>query len=827
MSLKKLASFFGYESNFDSISSTSEISDEIDNRLSKFTSFSEFLSYKYYDETDQIFISDDSRNSVLINLTPLVGIKDSAHKQLENLLNKELPIDSHLTFTLIASSNINPHIELWKSTKNISNNIIRKIVSSREKFLSKKAVDYSTDSRIIPRNFKLYLSFTKKISNGSDLEEYKKFIQNLVQNLKNLSLHPKICNCNDLLEIASEIIEPDISLNKRKRKIYNPNEIISRQISTPLFMHNIKEDRIIHESSKLTSKFYFANSFPKEFSLEYMIKLLGDDTLFGNQIPGRFIISHSIAKNISPAESSSIMQKGNRIINSAEQWYSRNNRNIKREAREWFDVNDKAKNGEIFMTELFQIMLTSKSENIDAAEHNLLNLYNTLDWKLESNNYFALPSFLSFLPMQSYLYWRQLKFFMLTKIALSSEVAAKIPIHAEWRGVPKPGMILVGRRGQVFHWNPFYTLSSGNYNICIFGPSGSGKSVFLQDLAVNMIAQDTKIFILDIGKSFKNICSLLDGEIIEFTQNSEIALNPFYKFSHDLPDEDRNIAILYAKNIICSMSMASGDSLKESIIEKTIIKALSEFGSSIDITKFVELISKEDPNCEIRKNIALSLFSYTKDGLFGKFFANSSNKQEVSFEKNITIFEFEEIKNNNLLLSVVLQIIGMQIFMQFLTGSRDKKFMLIVDEAWMILDKSAKFLAEFARTIRKYGGSLAVCVQNYSDLEISDDRRAILQNSTWTILLKQDEKGISSFKESEAFKDIVPLIKTLSIQKNHFAEMLIYSTGIKVVGRLVLDKFSKILYSTDAEIFSSIRHLTNSGMSLEDAIAKIAGDQNE
>ena len=40
------------------------------------------------------------------------------------------------------------------------------------------------------------------------------------------------------------------------------------------------------------------------------------------------------------------------------------------------------------------------------------------------------------------------------------------------------------------------------------------------------------------------------------------------------------------------------------------------------------------------------------------------------------------------------------------------------------------FFAEFARTVRKYGGSLVTCVQNFSDLQKTDQHRAILENST-------------------------------------------------------------------------------------------------
>jgi len=590
-------------------------------------------------------------------------------------------------------------------------------------------------------------------------------------------------------------------------------------------LYHLQEDRIIHQSLDLTTKFYVASNMPAEFSIEYMIKLLGDERGLFSSIPGRFIISFSLANDISLAEENSLLQKGTRIINSSEEWYSRNNREIQKEAQQWRDVAEKTKKGEKFHTEFFQIMLTSDSKYIDEIEQNLMSLYNSYDWRLAVNKYFSLPALISILPMQSHILWRNFKYFRLCKNALTSEVCAKLPIHGEWKGVSIPGMLLLGRRGQLFNWNPFYRHSSGNYNICVFGPSGSGKSVFLQELAISLIAQNTKVFILDIGQSFKNICSLLEGEIIEFGQNSDIELNPFYKFSETLGEDERSLAISYAKNIICSMCGVIGDSLSESILEKAIIKGLEDYGPNLDITNLGEILGADDKQPEAAKNLALRLFSYTKEGIYGKFFAKKSQSKFSGFNKDITIFEFEEIKNNKLLLSVVLQIIGLQIFMQVLMGKRDRKFLLIVDEAWMILDHCSKFLSEFARTIRKYGGSLAVCVQNYSDLDGSDDRRAILQNSTWTILLKQDEKGIHSFKNSEAFKEIIPLIKSISIERDEFAELLIYSTGIRIVGRLVLDPFSKVLYSTDSDIFSEIDKLSQTGLTLLESIQHITNER--
>jgi conjugal transfer ATP-binding protein TraC len=43
------------------------------------------------------------------------------------------------------------------------------------------------------------------------------------------------------------------------------------------------------------------------------------------------------------------------------------------------------------------------------------------------------------------------------------------------------------------------------------------------------------------------------------------------------------------------------------------------------------------------------------------------------------------------------------------------------------------------------------------------------------------------------------------------------------VGRLFLDPFSKILYSTKADEFAAVQSLVNQGLSLKEAIQKVSG----
>ncbi len=839
----KIASFSGLDSkpNTSAHGASGKIQAEIERSSQGARSFSDFLSYKYFDENSSLFVSDEGWTGFLMELAPIVGADETLTKNLEHFFNDEMPGGSWIQFLLVASTDIGDITCHWKSARISTIPALKKLEQGREKFLNHLSSSFKDSVGRITRDYKLYLVYSQKCSGSSfssgpatDTLKIKMFMHNLKQKLESIDLAPRVLGVEDLISLVREILELDLEANKRGIKTrprrYDPNRMISEQILSLGRSHEILEDRIEHKDTKLTSKCYFVSELPQEFSLNEMIALLGDGARDNLAIPARFILSYTIASSINKASQVALVQKGERLIDSAEQWYSRNNRDIKRESAEWKDINDRAKNGEKFLTEYFQIMMTAPSDFIDEAEQSLFSLYNILNWRLDVNRHFQFPALLSVLPMHSSMLWTYLSQFKLARTALSSEIIAKLPIHAEWKGVPEPGMLLLGRRGQLFNWNPFYRISSGNYNVCVFGPSGSGKSVFLQEFATSMMAQNVKVFILDIGQSFKNICELLGGEIIGFGQKNKdgtnIALNPFAGFGKELLEEDRSIAITYAKAIVCCMCGAKGDNLKESIVEKAITKGLEKYGAELDISKLADVlieVGSEASSSEVATNLSLSLFSYSQDGLYGKFFGGNKNKsKEIKFDKQMTVFEFEEIKNDHLLLAVVLQIIGMQIFMQVLTGDRSKRFVLIVDEAWMILGFAAKFLAELARTIRKYGGSLVVCVQNFTDMQGGEHERAVLENSTWTVLLKQDEKGINAFKTSEAFKDMIPLIKSISIARDKYAEALLCATGVKVIGRLVLDNYSKILYSTDADIFRGLNDLTRGGMPLDEAISEIA-----
>ena len=74
-----------------------------------------------------------------------------------------------------------------------------------------------------------------------------------------------------------------------------------------------------------------------------------------------------------------------------------------------------------------------------------------------------------------------------------------------------------------------------NRNKLVIGPSGSGKSFFMNHLVRQYWEQGTHIILIDIGNSYKGLCDLIhqrtngeDGVYYTYSEKHPIAFNPFF-----------------------------------------------------------------------------------------------------------------------------------------------------------------------------------------------------------------------------------------------------------------------------------------------------------
>ena len=789
-----------------------------ENNLNGAEPLKNYLSYRYFDPKTENFLLSGSGSGFLLEICPLVGVNDLVVKNLQSFFAKDLPAGGYLQFLLLASSDIEDFLRFWGSGRTCPDPVLQRMTRERQEYLRLKAANFHNSGKHLPRVFRLFVSYSTSCRNCNEasLIELERFRKTLMTKLSSLHLQPRIGGTDTLIRICREIFEfePGIPAN------YNSNsksDFVNNQCLSLGHYYQSKKNAFVNTKTNMAHRAFSVTNMPSFWSLLQNINLLGCPER--SPLPARFLISYSVSNDHRTKKT--FTSRGKRIIDAAEKPYSRHNKALHEEASEWREIIHRLVTEDNILSDSWTLLLSSKEQHIDDVSSEIITQYAGQNWNLASLDYFHLEAILGILPMHAAGLWPELKLKKLVQPALSSEVVAKLPIHAEWYGVPVSGVPFIGRRGQLFNWNPYHRVGAGNFNINVVGPSGVGKSVFLQSLADTMLACSTRVFILDIGGSYAPLAKLLGGEIIEFGALSTFTINPFVGLKEGMAEADFNQLVVCAKELLTIMCGAEGE-FETASLEKAIKDAVIASKFKLDLQGFVSFLKKSnsESNSELLERFATSLFSYTPDGVFGKYF---SGEKPAHFDKSITIFEFEHVKDQPKLIAIILQTLLMQITSQFLTGDRSKKFMLIVDEAWLLLDYSAGFFAAFSRNLRRYGGSLVICTQCFADLQTAgvtqdnnNHRRAIFENSAWKINLPPG--SFTDFEAHSEFKEKVPLLKSLSFERGKYSEMLLSSSGIDVVGRLILDPFSEAVFSTESGDFNFLNNQEAAGVPMEQAI---------
>ncbi|MGV2433273.1 MAG UNVERIFIED_CONTAM: TraC family protein [Rickettsiaceae bacterium] len=575
-----------------------------------------YLCYRYFEPKTENFLMTNGAAGFLLEICPLVGVNDGVTKSLNLFFANELPKDGFLQFFLLASSDIDDFLAFWKKGRTNVHPVLKRITELRAEYLRKKAAEFRASGKKLPRCFRIFVSYSKicKQHNEASLSEVQQFKNKLMDKLLSLSLQPVVCGKDELVRLCREIFEVNPGIPANYAPVNKLDTINNQAMQHGNHYIRLKNGFVNKETGMGHRAYNFAK-IPDFWSLMQNIELLGNAE--NNPIPARFALSLIVTNDFNTNKS--LIVRGKRVIDSAERPYSRHDKTLQEEAYQWRDIiHSLEAKGESALSESFCFFISTKIEDLDRAESDIMTILSNQSWQIKPLDYYHLEAILGAMPMHGANFWYELKRHKLVQTSLSSEVVSKLPIHGEWYGVPISGVPFIGRRGQIFNWNPYHRITAGNFNINVIGPSGVGKSVFLQELASTMISQDARVFVLDIGKSYASLAQLLGGEIIEFGAISTYTINPFNGLKRDLSDIDFNQIVICAMELLSIMCGARGE-FENATLESAIKEAVINNEFNLDLEKFVQFLnSSDDP---IHKRFATSLFSYTPKGVYGKYFS--------------------------------------------------------------------------------------------------------------------------------------------------------------------------------------------------------------
>ena len=794
--------------------------------MANFYKICDLFPYDAYDPKTKIFYNQESLGFV-IETAPLIGASAEMQKEVSNLFALALPEESSLQVLLWADPHIGDQLDAYHAARAGQSEILQ--------LMAKRRVDYfktfAYDSPFKPyclRNYRCFFSFSKKRDSSirADQELCAKLKNQIVTTLEMLGLPFKIWDASDLLSTTESILSSKPTQVNAPVVMWNPLQSLASQLSTGNTNLQVEEDALYLNNRALKVRTYGVRSYPQHWSLHAMGELIGDLERDQAQIPCPFMIHYGVTIPKQDKPKNKLLAKASYVEKQAFSPIGKYLPNIMAEAEELAFVREALNKGERIVQAQFGVILMSKPEEMDNAEQILLNLFTAKEWKLEANRYLHLPMFLTSLPMmwgegqvQSLLHLQKLK------TTLSTESANLLPIQGEWKGTSTPGMLLAGRRGQVFTWSPFDN-KAGNYNVCVVGRSGSGKSVLMQELVTTTLAIGGLVFVFDVGRSFEKICKLLKGQFVEFGPNANICLNPFTTIPIDNDEVASDILAMLKSVLILMAAPTHGvDDQGAALLEQAMLETWSVYKNQSTISNIADwLTSRGETNGDQRaKDLAQMLYPYTTNGTYGRFFNGPST---VNLDNPLIVIELEELKERKDLQAVVLQMFIINVTNKMFLGDRKTPFNIVFDEAWDMLraKQSGVFMETLARRLRKYRGSLIVGTQSINDFYQSPGAQAALDNSDSMCMLSQKPESIDQLKKNDRISMSAQKeaqLKSVRTKQGQYAELMIITPEGYAVCRFMVDPTSNLLYSTKAEDYAAVNQLTDGGMHLIDAVDQL------
>jgi conjugal transfer ATP-binding protein TraC len=252
----------------------------------------------------------------------------------------------------------------------------------------------------------------------------------------------------------------------------------------------------------------------------------------------------------------------------------------------------------------------------------------------------------------------------------------------------------------------------------------------------------------------------------------------------------------------------------------------SEYQSRIAAMSHEERARYCDPRI---RDLGVQLYQFTEDGPYGRFFNGRTN---VQFKSNLIVLELEALKRNKHLQSVMLLIVLQLIAHEVYSGDPALKKLILLDEAWQLLkagEASADFIEELYRRARKAGAAVCTATQSILDYDTSPAARAALANADCVFLLRQKKESIEGLVQSKKLvlnEHDLSLVRSVTKKDGYYSEAYIKIGDLPgAVGRLILDPFSLLLYSTAPVDKEAIAAYRRRGLSLADAIQSVLRDR--
>ena len=843
------------------------------------------------DNERRIFLCDDQTMGFAFECQPLTGGSQKEKDKVDLFLNQIFPAGTTVSFFLFRSPDIEMQLRdaaamrHGKGTEMLSNIFSERMAFMRE-HAAKPIISENLRGAIfnIGRIIDLKLIVSVKLPmagtepNEDDMIAVTDWATKTQSLLKSIGFAPQQMNAEHYLRVMNSIVNWDSNATWRNPlfRLWDDDKPICAQVFDSDSALMIAKPDLIKIGDACCVKVLSAKRMPERCFFTSAIGYCGDTTGMGQSVTQNYAICCNIYYPDIEKTNSALAKKRQFAAHQAFGPMLKFDPVLGSIKHSFDIIYDSQKHGARPLRVSYHMVLFGRTEKeIMAASTAVQSQWTTMSFSLKEDKYVMLPMFKNVLPLCCDA--RAISELWRYKTMTSREASAIIPIFGESKGTGTQHVQLISRTGQLMSLSLHD--SNTNQNAVIAAESGSGKSFLLNEIILSYLSEGAQVWVIDAGKSYKKLCEMLKGDFVEFGDKSHISLNPFQCV---VKWEDEEDAVV---NLVARMASLSGNlddfqmaALKTHMrriwnetysagarqvepqlreleavfherieeIRRTVVNPLEQqsrleaLDAEFDIARMqvmppstmtIDMIAddlKADVDPRIR-DIGVQLESFTSRSAYGRFFAGDNN---AAFTNDFTVLELDELQGRRHLRQVVLLQLISQIQREVFLGERNRKKILVIDEAWDLLKEGevANFMEHAYRKFRKYGGSAVIATQSVQDLYVNAVGQAIAANSATMLLLGQKESTINELAEQKK----LPLdewgtmmLKGVRTEAGVFSEIFVMQNGYNAIGRLVVSDFQKLLYSTTPADINAIENYRRRGMSVVNAIKAVLAERRD
>lgn len=374
-------------------------------------------------------------------------------------------------------------------------------------------------------------------------------------------------------------------------------------------------------------------------------------------------------------------------------------------------------------------------------------------------------------------------------------------------------------------------------NFFILAPTGSGKSFNANHVISHYFSKGVKVVIIDLGGSYRKLAALFpnDTAYVSYEQGMSMGVNPFdisehsytkeNKLSNDKLDElVEFVGVHYKRDAV--LSEIERASLRKLI--ETYYKKNSDNFSLPNFVLFIKENSKLffllsiDEEFFNRKEFLFLMSEFIEGGIYDYLYKESKSEIHNNLEgKSIIVFEMDKVKDNRLLLAIMLQLVSTTIDNVIWKDKQNKGIVLFDEIAEQLKWEGVLGRVQyFFQAIRKQNGSVGIILQAESQLPDNPLSKAIIENTQILYVLgAKDYRSLQKrFDLSEhAYYQLTSIRDNFSAERP-WSEVFVLRGKTHQVYRLEVSKEVYWAYQTEGKDNDDLLELYKKVGNMETAI---------